>query len=65
MVLNRRNIQGDLFDKKRSKKKNGRDAQALTIYVTNVHPKYGEDEFSDWQYVVLVCIPNLSFDFAY
>ena len=28
--------------------------QALTIYVTKGHPKFGGDEFSDWYYVDLV-----------
>ena len=48
MVLNRRNIQSNFFDKKRSKEKNGGDAEALTIYATKGHHKSGRDEFWDW-----------------
>ena len=65
MVLNRRNIRATFSTKKkRSKKKNGRYAQALAIYVNIGDPKGVGDEFLDWYYV-LVCRTNFSFDFVY
>ena len=53
VVLNRGNIQSNVFGKKRSENKKRQRCQPLTAFVTRIHPKSGGDEFSGWYYEVL------------
>ena len=48
LVLNRRNIQGNFFDKKRSRKKTAEMRKPLRFMRPKGDPKGGLDKFSDW-----------------